>query len=187
MTASISAGDGGFPPELHEGTTFMGLIPALQTPPGRRSFIRSVISAFERDDQIGSDLVVDGDGLVAAVFTAKPDRRLYYVERLDSDATDGVRCLVVRPNRSRHLTQDPMELARGNPYESRISPQAVVYALPTESFVPRRDLRAVRREVLELVGRGRRPLVSQQVRSDRQLERLYRRTFVAPRSEPEEI
>jgi len=164
----------------------MVLSPTLQTPAGRRSFIRSIISAFERDDPIGSDLVVDEDGLLAAAFTAKPDRRLYYIERLHPAATDGVRCLVVRPNRSRQLTQDPMELARGNPYESRISPQGFVYAFPTEAFVPRRDLRAVRREVLDQVGRGRRPLVSQQVRSDRQLGRLYERTFVAPRSEPEE-
>lgn len=164
----------------------MGLTPALQTASGRRAFIRSIISAFERDDPIGSDVAIDEHGLLAAAFTAKPDRRLYYVERLDSATTDGVRCLVVRPNRSRQLTQDPLALARGNPYESRVSPQAFVYALPTELFVPLRDLRAVRREVLELVGHGRRPLVTQQVRSDRQLGRLYERTFVAPRAGTEE-
>lgn len=158
----------------------MGLDPALQTAHGRRSFIQGVISAFERGDPIGSDVAVDEDGLLAAAFTAKPDRRLYYVEQLDPAATDGVRCLVVWPNRSRQLTQDPLALVRGNPYESRVSPQAFVYALAAGSFVPRRDLRAVRRQVLEQVGRGTQSLVTQHVRSDRQLDRLYRRMFVDP-------
>lgn len=175
-----------FVPDLYGGTPVMSLTPALQTPAGRRAFVRSVISAFERDEPIGSDVAIDEHGLLAATFTAKPDRRLYYVERLDPTATDGCRCLVVRPNRSRHLTQDPMELARGNPYESRVSPKASVYGLPTEPFRSLRDLRAVRRHVLEHVGHNPRPLVTQQVRSDRQLGRLYRRLFVAPRAGTED-
>lgn len=63
--------------------SIMTLTATLQTASGRRSFIRSIISAFERDDPIGSDLVVDEEGLLAAGFTAKPDCRLYYIERLN--------------------------------------------------------------------------------------------------------
>ena len=151
----------------------------LASAQGRRRFINCLVSASRDGERVVQDLVTDERGMVAAVFPAKPDNRVYYLERVSADETEGGRLLVLRPNRTKRLTRNPVKLMQGEPYETSASPQTFVHALPTESLVQRTEFTPIRRWVLEnlRLGDSRTLLKRQQVRSDRQLGRLYRRFF----------
>lgn len=151
----------------------------LASAQGRRRFISNLVSASRDGERVAPDLVTDKRGMVAAVFPAKPDNRVYYLERVNADETEGVRLLVLRPNRTKRLTRNPVKLIQGEPYETSASPQAFVHALPIEPLVQRTELAPIRRWVLKnlRLGDSRTLLERQQVRSDRQLDRLYRRLF----------
>lgn len=151
----------------------------LSTAQRRRRFINRLVSASRDGERVIPNVVVDDRGVVAAVFSAKPDSRVYYLERVSADETEGVRLLVLRPNRTKRPTRDPAKLLEGEPYETSASPQAFVHALPTEPIVRHTALAPIRQWVLEHVRLGdpQTLLERQQVRSDRQLERLYRQFF----------
>ncbi len=157
----------------------MVLHASLASAQGRRRFINRLVSASRDGERVVPDLVTDKRGMVAAVFPAKPDNRVYYLERVSADETEGVRALVLRPNRTKRLARNPVKLMEGEPYETSASPQAFVHALPTEPIIRHTALAPLRQWVLEHVrlGDSQTLLERQQVRSDRQLERLYRQFF----------
>lgn len=157
----------------------MVLHASLASAQGRRRFINRLVSASRDGERVVPDLVTDERGMVAAVFPAKPDNRIYYLERVSADETEGLRVLVLRPNRTKRLARNPVKLMQGEPYETTASPQAFVHALPTEPLVHQTELAPIRRWVLDnlRLGDSRTLLERQQVRSDRQLDRLYRRFF----------
>jgi hypothetical protein len=157
----------------------MVIRPDLSTAKSRQQLVAQLATAIQNNDRVGSDLLLDEQGLVAAIFTAKPDNRVHYVERVDRDEPNGIRALVLRPNRTKRLTRNPVKLAQGDPYETTASPQAFVHALPTEPLVQYADLVRIQRWLLNnlRVGNSRTLLKRQQARSDRQLEQLYHRFF----------
>jgi hypothetical protein len=104
----------------------MVLHASLASAQGRRRFINRLVAASRDGERVVPDLVTDERGMVAAVFPAKPDSRIYYLERVSADETEGVRVLVLRPNRTKRLARNPVKLMQGEPYEITASPQAFV-------------------------------------------------------------
>jgi hypothetical protein len=151
----------------------------LATARGRRQVLSKLVSACRSGDQIPHGLASDEHGLVATIFTAKPDNRLYYLERVTADEIEGVRAMVIRPNRTRRISQNPMKLAQGELYETTASPHVFIHSFPTEPLLAFTDIRQVRRWVLERLHHGNpQSLIErQQVRSDQELLRIYSRYF----------